>query len=186
MLLEVVYHWSRPPPPWSHLHGFSDLQQGWPTWEIHHHFMGAQTIPLQAGEWGCIFFWFFSFMSLNFNGNTLKSWWISTSVVAGLTRSSPRICTTAQFRGARPWVDFGEKSLLDFFLRNQCPVNFVQTCIFVIHTNYQQKNQSTPKKLRFNPQLWIHAGFHGSIGGWSFFLGKKPYHFSAPQPLWHP
>ena len=156
---QVVYHWSRPPPPWSHQHGFSDQtfskddRCGKFTSILWEH----KQYPCKQGS-GAAFFFDFSVLCRWISRETPSSWWISTSVVAGLTRSSPRICTTAQFRGARPWLDFGWANLLIFFVSKiQCPVNSYFTCIFLSTQRPTKKYQSPPQKQRFNPQLCIHA-----------------------------
>ena len=93
--------------------------------------------------------------------------------VAGLTRSSPRICTTAQFRGARPWLDFGGANLLDFFLfqKSNAPWTRISHVSFYPHKD-QQKNQSPPKNSVSIPSCAFTLRFHGFHGWWSF-MGKK-------------
>ena len=184
---QVVYHWSRPPPPWSHQHGFSDQtfskddRCGKFTSILWEH----KQYPCKQGSGAAIFF-DFSVLCRWISRETPSSWWISTSVVAGLTRSSPRICTTAQFRGARPWLDFGWANLLLFFcFKNPMPRELVFHMYLFIHTKTNKKISIPPKNSVSIPSCAFMLRFHGFHGWWSF-MGKKPYHFSAPQPLWHP
>ena len=170
MLLEVVYHWSRP-PPWSHQHGFSDLpfsskddRRG----KFTTIYGSTNNISLQAGELGLQFFdfsvlcrWFWrknTQLLMNFNFCGCRSY----------QKFPPHLYHDSIWRCRKTvsWL-FSWQNLLSFFCSqkiNGAPVNFVQTCIFVIHTKTNKKI-NPPQKFAFESPVVNSSFTMGSMAG---------------------
>ena len=149
--------------------------------------MGAQTISLQAGKWGCNLFLIFQFYVVEFQGkhpvpDGFQLLWLQV-----LPEVPPASVPRLNLEVPRPWLDFGWANLLLFFcFKNPMPPwTRISHVSFYPHKD-QQKNINPPQKQRFNPQLCIHASVPWVPWLVVVLWGKKPYHFSAPQPLWHP
>lgn len=191
MLLEVVYHWSRPPPPWSHLHGFSDQtfskddRRGKFTTILWEH----KTIyPCKQGS-GAAIFLIFQFDVVDFEGkgpiffDGFQLLWLQ--VLPEVPPASvPRLNLEVPDRD----LTLGVQKSLGFFLfqKIKCPVNFVQTCIFVIHTNYHIKINPPQKSSLQSSVVNSHFDSMGSIGGWSFLWEKNHTTLRRLNLRWHP
>lgn len=177
MLLEVVYHWSRPPPPWSHLHGFSDQtfskddRRGKFTTILWEH----KTIyPCKQGS-GAAIFLIFQFDVVDFEGkgpiffDGFQLLWLQ--VLPEVPPASvPRLNLEVPDRDLTLGV---QKSLGFFFVsKNQMPRELVFHMYLFIHTKTNKKINPPQKTAFQSPVVHSRFGSMGSMAGGRFY-GKK-------------